>query len=109
MFTAGEEDHTHVYTIAPDGAGLTKLKANGNYPSWSPDGSHLALQIGGDSQTASLVDGSVTKVTANPDTDKEYDESPQYSHDGKRLVFLRIRNGDPELSASVDRECRRHG
>ena len=48
------------------------------------------MQIGGDIQIVSLADESVAKVTTNPNTDKEYDESPQYSHDGKQLVFLHI-------------------
>jgi Tol biopolymer transport system component len=39
------------------------------------------------------------RVTESRDIDREYDDSPRFSHDGSRIVFLRIRNGDPELSA----------
>ena len=101
VFNGGEIDHGHLYTIRPDGTGrrqLTRGTANDPVdPAWASDAKHLAVGAAGktgfdgDIAILTLSDGSVTKVTTGPADDK----SPQFSSDGKRIVFLREENGPP--------------
>jgi TolB protein len=94
---AGE---SHVFTINADGTGLrqvTRGSAFEGHPSWSPDGKYLAVdrQFVDDPAglfVASVRDGSMTRITTNR-YDEGVDSSPQYSHDGTRIVFIRSRPG----------------
>lgn len=82
-----------IYTVPIDGAApatvlFTARGTNGS-PVWSPDGSRLAFQ-------SNRVDHSFIGVFTDAQTpiiwiDPQYkrDSSPRWSHDGKKLVFVR--------------------
>jgi Tol biopolymer transport system component len=82
-----------LYVIRPDGSSLQLITRNGMFPSWSPDGKLLALlgDAPDDEAVANTseifvvgVDGrGRTRLTSNDG----YDGEPDWSPDGKRLVF----------------------
>jgi tricorn protease len=59
----------------------------------SPDGDQLALVLRGDVFVAGRDTGRATRLTDAPERDADIAWSP----DGKRLVFVSRRDGDPEL------------
>ncbi len=75
-----------VYTMEPDGFGLTRL-AVGNDPSWSPDGKRIAfwrtsgpLGLGADVYVMNADGGNVTLVARDG-------YQPTWSPDGQQLAF----------------------
>ena len=91
-----------IYTIEPDGSGLTQLSANAvqdRYPSWSADGEKIAgvseRDGGGDLDVWYMnADGSgATQVTANA----AEEHTPAWSPDGTRLAFPSDMSGDLEI------------
>src|SRR6185312_10170980 len=63
-------------------------------PSWSPDGSRLALSMDIDGNldigVVSAEGGTVQRITSGPRVDVE----PAWSHDGRSLYFVSARDGD---------------
>jgi dipeptidyl aminopeptidase/acylaminoacyl peptidase len=75
-----------VYTVRTDGSGLTLVLRNASEPSWSPDGTQLAVvREGSDYSTDLFVVGAdgrdVRKLTS-----AEYVDSPAWSPDGKWIA-----------------------
>jgi Tol biopolymer transport system component len=94
----------NVFTIAPDGTGLLSLPLgvgdfNGD-PAYSPDGAQISFdQDAGDSRPTvhgiyvANADGSgARRVTTGIATKKAYDTESQWSPDGTRLAFTRVKN-----------------
>jgi TolB protein len=100
-FSSEKAGHSHVFTINADGTGLRQITRGDGFegqPGWSPDGRYLAVGRTSADHTVGLyavhvVDGSMTKITTNPYGEPDVDASPQYSHDGRRIVFIRSRPG----------------
>src|SRR5438046_8627831 len=70
----------------------------------SPDGKSIVFELLGDLYTMPVAGGTATRITSGPG----FDSQPRWSPDGKRIVFLRDRNGaeniwlcDPDGSPST--------
>jgi Tol biopolymer transport system component len=88
----------HVYTVGIDDGGVRQIttgKGSEFAPSWSPDGTHLAVAASepGAPPGIAVVDvatGAVDLVTKNPYAGY-FDKEPDYAPDGTRIVFVRQR------------------
>ena len=88
----------HVFTVGVDGAGLRQVTSGGGSefsPAWSPDGAHLAVAAKepGTAPGIYVVDvasGAMQPVTRNPYAGY-FDQEPDYTPDGARIVFVRQR------------------
>ena len=79
-----------LYTILPDGTGLTDLGIPGGYPAWSPDGGHLTFEGWANNQQSLFVadaDGRNMRQLVQP---VQADLQPQWSPDGREIVFERL-------------------
>jgi TolB protein len=81
-----------LYTIRPDGGGLTKI-ANGADPQWSPDGTRIAFDGHGGIEVAN-ADGSDARLVY-AQTKYESPGDPSWSPDGKKLVFFNTPGSRP--------------
>lgn len=99
VFTRGEGDAREIYTAKTDGSNVRRLTRNrvGEYgPRWSPDGTRIVFEragpLGGSLYTM-RVDGTgvrrVTRAARRADGAPVFDSLPDWSPDGKRLVFSR--------------------
>jgi TolB protein len=88
--------HAEIYTINPDGTGLTRLTFN-DYeergPSWSPDGSRIVFIArvgthGGDIFEICVVNADGTNFVQLTDN-AAGDFTPTFSPDGQKIVFHR--------------------
>lgn len=84
--------------ILSDGSKLRMLthdENNNAFPSFSPDGKHLVFRVLGQSthglRLFSLRSGKITTLTT------EWDDFPQWSPKGERILFTSFRTGDFEL------------
>lgn len=91
-----------IWTMNPDGTGLTNLTPNSpaddSIPDWSPDGSTIAFvsdRDGGDPEIYVMnADGSSqTRLTSSPGNDT----TPNWSPDGTRIAFASFRDGNGEI------------
>ncbi len=81
--TAGDRGRTRIEEIRPDGSHRRRLTSfDAEAPDWSPDGSKIALDAGGQIQTMQPRGRSVQQVTA------EGGYEPSWSPDGRWLVFV---------------------
>jgi dipeptidyl aminopeptidase/acylaminoacyl peptidase len=92
-----------IYTMNPDGTGLTNTTAddgmNDRHPSWSPDGTKIAY--------SGFVNGAAGLYTMNPDGSGKslveqaglIDTNPSWSPDGTKIAFQRG-NSDPAAPQS---------
>lgn len=85
------DGNEEIYTINPDGAGLTRLTQNtalDDDPAWSPDGKKIAFMSARDGNQEIYVmdaDGSnVVRLTENGSTNHF---QPDWSPDGTQIVF----------------------
>jgi Tol biopolymer transport system component len=99
-----------IFTMNPDGSGIVKLthsEDRSETTGWSPDGKKIAFDSdrrNGAGRSDIFVmdaDGShVRRVSTLPDK-AEYDYAPQFSPDGKRLVFTRYISEDIPIEAAL--------
>jgi hypothetical protein len=97
-FSTDRDGNREIYTIQPNGSGLTRLTndpASDTDPAWSPNGAQVAFASDRDGSTDLYVmnaDGSgVTQVTH--DGSSIYNAGPSWSPDGTKLVFARSDGG----------------
>jgi len=91
LFTSERDGNREVYMINGDGSdetNFTNNPASDTEPSWSPDGTRIALSSdrdgpGQDVYTMNLDGGDVLRLTDSP----AVDGGVQWSPDGKRIVF----------------------
>jgi Tol biopolymer transport system component len=93
-----------IYTINPDGSGITQLTPSGSgtfdrLPAWSPDGTKIAFgrttfQISAPEIYVMNADGSnQTRITTNSASDRQ----PSWSPDGTKIAFVTNRDGNDEI------------
>ncbi|PYK39832.1 MAG: hypothetical protein DME49_02740 [Verrucomicrobia bacterium] len=89
-----------IFTINPDGSGLTMLTStlsNNSFPAWSADGSKIVFtsdRDGNEEIYSMNADGSEqTRLTNNASAD----EFPAWSPDGTKIVFKSNRDGNFEI------------
>jgi Tol biopolymer transport system component len=90
VFTGGP---TEIYSIQPDGTGLTQLtQLNGTSlgPAWSADGKKIAFAVQGDIWTMNADGSSQLNLTQTP----WEEDKPAWSPDGQRLAFSTARAED---------------
>lgn len=95
-FSSNRDGHWQIYTVAPDGSGLTRV-TNGPdddiEPAWSPDGTRLVFvrNTGGNMDVFSVNgDGSgLHRLTSDPGRDVD----PAWSPDGTTIAFATDRTG----------------
>jgi hypothetical protein len=87
-----------LYTIKPDGTGLTPLPVLGFNPSWSPDGSKIAYD-NGDSVFVANADGTGQTLLASS---SGLDIEPAWSPDGTKIAFASSRNDSPSCNPDPD-------
>jgi WD40-like Beta Propeller Repeat len=84
---AGSRDE--IFTIKPDGTGLTQLTTNASgydvEPSWSPDGRKLAYSSNDQIYSLDVATGLKTRLTNDP----YLDFTPAWSPDGAKLALAR--------------------
>jgi Tol biopolymer transport system component len=104
QFGAPLYTRVNVFTIAPDGSGLTELPLPvGNFngdPAYSPDGKQISFDqdVGKSAPTVHgiyIADSDGTdprRLTTGLATTKAYDTESQWSPDGGTVAFTRIKN-----------------
>jgi uncharacterized repeat protein (TIGR01451 family) len=99
-FTTNRDGNYEIYTMHPDGTGLTRLTnsaASDVDPAWSPDGSQIAFtsnRAGNNEIYLMNADGSnVRRLTSNTSSDTH----PSWSPDGFRIAFTSNRDGNKEI------------
>jgi Tol biopolymer transport system component len=101
---AGAQDQG-VYVMDADGSDAVKI-ADGNYPSWSPDGLKLAHSFEGRLYTMD-ADGSdrreivTDRFEDDPDIESVSDSDPSWSPDGTRIAFVRDTRFEYAIGNSV--------
>ena len=100
-FASDRDGDLEVYTMNPDGTGLTQLTSNAGAddraPAWSPDATKIVYQ--------SSEDGDAEIFTMNPDGsgktqltfNSAFDGQPAWSPDALKIVFESTRDGDYEI------------
>jgi TolB protein len=89
-------DRSDIYSINPDGTGITKLTQTGDAwsPVWSPDGTRIAYDDWSDGDgEIKVMDADGSNVVQLTDNTVE-DASPAWSPDGEWIAFAR---GDDEF------------
>jgi Tol biopolymer transport system component len=95
--SAADESGGNIYRMTPAGAdivNITNATGSSEYPSWSPDGSHIAYihyDLEGNFEIWSMrSDGTCqTNLTHDPASD----EWPAWSPDGRSIAFASDRDG----------------
>jgi Tol biopolymer transport system component len=103
-YDVGAETRADVFTAAPDGSGVARLELGASRfhgdPAFSPDGTQISYdEDSGPGQPAvhgifiAKADGSgARRVTTAPRGKDAYDTESQWSPDGTRIAFTRVRN-----------------
>jgi Tol biopolymer transport system component len=92
--------HARAVTAFPDSVGRAQ------WPTWSPDGRRIAVQVGrydrndhandrSDIWVIDVADGKAVNLT--PGDDPWLDETPSWSRDGRTIVFQSTRSGRFEV------------
>jgi dipeptidyl aminopeptidase/acylaminoacyl peptidase len=96
----GKDGDEEIYTVSPDGLGLTALTSNAvsdGAPAWSPDGRSIAFVSFRDGNYEIYVMGADGTNPTRLTDDAGYDLNPAWSPDGQRIAFTSDRDGDSEI------------
>jgi Tol biopolymer transport system component len=95
FFQARKNQPAKLMMVRRDGTGLKELTnglPNAGFPSWSADGKQVVYRVwGGEDKGLRILnieDGSVRELST------EYDTLPQWSPDGRRILFTRRHSGE---------------
>jgi TolB protein len=99
-FSVGTEERSDVFTARPDGSGAAKLLIDASTyhadPAYSPDGVQLTFDEDGEGGEGIFVanrDGSgAHRLTTSFKSKDAYDTESQWSPDGTRIAFTRVKN-----------------
>ena len=97
------EGDFEIFTMNPDGTGLTQLTENSasdSNPEWSPDGGQIAFESDRDLFSDIFVMNSDGSGQTNVTNNRAFDRSATFAPDGERIIF------DSNLSAGVDNPTR---
>lgn len=99
------QDDWHVYTMSPDGGGVSRIGPQDVKeaidPTWSPDGSHIAfVGFAGDPPKGGIyvmdaAGANVREIYPFGDADRQSVEGLRWSPDGARIGFQLAQSPDP--------------
>lgn len=112
-FTSERDGPANIYVMDPDGAGVVRLTDEGGnnaVPAWSPDGSRIAFlsdriyRIPGEGGYTVVEANSKIWVMNADGSDQNrvtkmlgLDMFPSWAPDSRRLVYMSVRDGNPEI------------
>jgi len=79
----------HIYTISPDGTGLTQITTgdvNDSHPTWSPDSSQIAFSRDNEIWKVNADGSNLTPISSGS---VEHYIDPVWSSDGSQIAFTR--------------------
>lgn len=110
LFHAMVDAKIDLYTINPDGSGLTNLTSfigaemtDKNYPAWSPNGDRIVFTgaVGGKYKLYTIdVNGGGSNLRQIT-TDDGFDGTPTFSNDGEKIAFMRYNATGPGFGYDV--------
>ncbi len=81
-----------IYVVAATGSGTARLTPPGDIdfrsPSWSPDGTEVAVSCSGGLCAVRVADGAVRQLAAGSPADPSHDAQPSWSPDGRAIAFV---------------------
>jgi Tol biopolymer transport system component len=99
-FVGNEDGDDEIYSINPDGSGVTQLTKNtvtDGGPAWSPDGQQIAFASNRDGNYEIYVMGADGSNPTRLTNDASGDYHPTWSPDGQRIAFESGRDGNAEI------------
>ncbi|MFN2317946.1 MAG: TolB family protein [Gemmatimonadales bacterium] len=99
-FASNRDGHFRIWTVAPDGSGLTRVTEAGagdREPAWSPDGRRLVFVRQFENGAVDLVVRELRSGTERRVALSGIERRPAWSPDGRRIAFATDRHGELEI------------